>query len=132
MKKIIYVLGNPLLKKDNLPLKILPLLIKLFPSLSFEIYDPTEEIKVIRQKELVFLDTVAGIIKVTLFNNLDYFKLSPRVSAHDFDLPIQIGLLKKLRKINKVIIIGVPQNGNLVKIIEDIRFYLSTHLTSKK
>ena len=37
--------------------------------------------------------------------------LSPRGSVHDFDLAFQLRYLKKLDKLGRTIIIGVPQQG---------------------
>jgi hypothetical protein len=57
------------------------------------------------------------------------------ISPHDYDLLFHLLLLKKLKRINKVIIIGVP---NVVKnewelihwIVEQINYF--NHLTFKK
>ena len=39
--------------------------------------------------------------------------LPPRNSVHDFDLGFQLKYLKKLGKLGKVTIIGLPQSGNV-------------------
>ena len=39
MKRIIYCLGNPLIQKDSLPLKLMPHLKAILPSYNFEVFD---------------------------------------------------------------------------------------------
>jgi len=126
MKKNIYVLGNPHQKIDSLPLKIMPKLQSLFPQLSFIHLDPTEDLPEKSMKELILLDTVFGIEEVSLFHNLDCFSRSPRVSLHDFDLPLSLGLSQKLGKIKSIKIIGVPQKGNMKRCIDQIKTILES------
>jgi len=105
----IYVLGNPLVKQDSLPLKILPKLKSLFPQIKFEIVDPNENFPHKNEKNLIILDTVIGIKKPTILD-LDDFEKEKKtpISPHDYDLLTHLLLLKKIKKIKKVKIIGVP------------------------
>lgn len=118
MHTTVYVLGNPLIKSDNKIYQLLPQLKKHFPDITFKVYDPTEEIS-LESGELIFIDAVDGISKVTVFDHLEYFSLSPRISVHDYDLPLQLGLLFKLGKIKKVRIIGLPQKGNKGRMLKE-------------
>lgn len=119
----IYVFGNPLLKEDSLPLKILPALKKLFPCIKFVVVDPNENFPPKGEKNLVILDTVIGI-KEPMILDLDDFdppaggKKTP-ASPHDYDLLFHLLLLKKLGKIKKIKIIGVPKENN-AKLFESI------------
>jgi len=117
MKKTVYCLGNGISEKDSLPLKIMPVLEKKFPGITFVSFDPTEA-EVIKDDSII-LDTVEGIEKVRIFYNLDHFARSPRNSVHDYDLPVFLGLMLKLKKIKRFIIIGVPENYPLKKSIEE-------------
>lgn len=108
MPRVVYVFGNPDIKEDSLPLKILPRLQKEFPDISFQVLDPNEEWDV--PENLMMIDTVVGIDKITIFDDLDQFSLAPRVSLHDFDAYANLRLLKKLGKLKKITIIGVPPN----------------------
>ena len=103
---------------DSLPLKIAPRLRQEFPSISFEIKDPNEEWDV--PEELVIIDTVVGPKEVAIFNDLESFTASPRLSMHDFDALANLKYLKKLGKLKKVTIIGVPVDFNEKKAIEDV------------
>jgi len=105
MKKTIYILGNPSVSEDNVPLKIMPGLTRKFPEINFKHFDPTEG--AIADKAIL-VDVVHGIKKVQKFNDLNYFIKSPRNSVHDYDLPLFLGLMLKLKKIRTFTIFGVP------------------------
>ena len=112
MKKI-YMFGNPLVKEDSLPLKILPDLKKSFPEIEFEVVDPNENFPPANERDLTILDTVQGIKEPKLFGLNDLIKIqkSPN-SPHDYDLGMHLLLLKKLKRIDSVRIIGIPPNFN--------------------
>ena len=127
MKKSVYVLGNPLVNIDSLPIKLLPLLKQYCPQINFKILDPSEELQLENNQDLILIDSVVGINKVTVFHDLDFFAYSPRVSVHDYDLPINLKLMQKLGKVKKFTIIGVPANGDKQKILNEIINLLYTH-----
>ncbi len=127
MKKTVYVLGNPLVNIDSLPIKLLPKFKLLCPQIHFEILDPAEEIQLKHNQDLILIDSVIGIDKVTIFHDLDFFAYSPRVTVHDYDLPINLKLMQKLGKIKKFTIIGVPANGNKQKVLNEIINLLYIH-----
>lgn len=125
MRKTVYVLGNPIELLDKPAIRLLPQLRKTFKGINFLRYDPTEELQP-QDKDLIIIDTVLGIKKVTKFNGLNRWIRSPRVTAHDYDLPLTLGILKKLRKIKKIIIIGIPGKGEKTKIIKGIKKILDS------
>lgn len=125
MGKNIYVLGNPLEPDDRPAVKLIPQLKKKFPQINFIRFDPTEEFPQ-NNKELIIIDTVAGIADVKKFDDLNRWVMSPRVTVHDYDLPLTLGLLKKLGKIKKFTIIGIPQKGKKEKILEEINQILTS------
>jgi len=106
----VYVFGNPLLKSDSLPLKILPRLKKILPSIDFQVTDPNENFPPQKEKNLIILDTVFGIKKPTIFDLDDLLNNREKtpISPHDYDLLTHLLLLKKLKRVEKVIIIGIP------------------------
>ncbi len=105
----IYVFGNPLVHEDSIPLQILPGLKKVFPQVEFIITDPNENFPPEGEKNLVIIDTVKGIKKPVLLD-LDNFEKQTKtpISPHDYDLLFHLLLLKKMKKIESVKIIGVP------------------------
>ena len=103
----IYVSGNKLVKKDSLPLKIMPKLRKHFPEIEFKELDPTENLP---SENLIVIDTVLGIDKVKLFSDIDSFKSGSSYSVHDYDLLFELKLNKKLGKLKNIKILGIPAN----------------------
>lgn len=114
----IYIFGNPDLAFDSLPLRILPKLKKRFPEIEFEALDPNEEFEV--PEELVLLDTVFGIERARIFSGLQDFENSPRVSLHDFDLLSHLRYLRKLGKLRKIKIIGIPPTISEKEALEQV------------
>lgn len=101
-----YVVGNPLVKEDSLPLRLLPKLQTALPYITFIEVDPNENF--VPDENSVIIDTVEGFDTVSLFGSIDEFVETKSVSPHDYDLGLHLKLLKKLRKINSVSILGIP------------------------
>lgn len=121
MKRSVLIVGNSIEKSDRMPVVLMPLLIREFPTIAFFLYDPTEELPEAVGDDLVLIDSVVGIGRVTVFEGLDEFLVSPRVSVHDYDLPVHLTLLLKLGKIKSVKIIGVPAKGKREKVLKELR-----------
>lgn len=102
----VYVFGNPDVPEDALPIRLVPELRKSCPNITFEVKDPNEEWDV--PERLVVIDTIIGSDGIRVFEDLDGFERSPRVSMHDFDALTQLRLLQKLGKVKTVTVIGVP------------------------
>ena len=101
-----WVFGNPDLPADALPLKLLPKLKKHFPKTKFLVLDPLDEWLI--PDELLIIDTVEGIDRVRVFTSLEAFSQFRRVTMHDFDLGLQLEFLKKLGKLPRFVIFGLP------------------------
>jgi len=114
----IFVFGNPDLKIDSLPIRILPQLKKNLPHMDFQVKDPNEEWDI--PEELVIIDTVLGIEKVEIFTDLKNFSAAQHVSLHDFDLVTQLLYLQKLGKIKKIKIIGIPPSIKESEAIQEV------------
>ncbi|OGK38039.1 hypothetical protein A3F60_03365 [Candidatus Roizmanbacteria bacterium RIFCSPHIGHO2_12_FULL_39_8] len=105
----IYVFGNELVGEDNLPLQLLPQLKKRLPTVKFIIADPNEDFPPEGERDLVIFDTVKGVRGPTILNLNDFeAKGKTPASPHDYDLLLHLLLLKKVKKIDRVIIIGIP------------------------
>ena len=120
----ILIFGNPLVEKDNLPLKFLPQLEQQLPNLEFIHLDPTEELQNYGPN-LTIIDTAENLAHtklLTLSTPEDFNKLlNPKLySMHDFDLGYNLKLLKKMGKIDRVRIICVPLENNK-EIFEDVK-----------
>lgn len=122
---IMFVFGNPDLPEDSLPIRLVPKLREKFPDIDFQIKDPNEDWDI--PEEMVVLDTVAGIDRITVFSDLDRFMNAPRLTMHDFDIGSYLKYLKKLGKFKKIKIIGIPptisESQALSELPDSIRLF---------
>ena len=114
---IIYVAGNRLYGKDNLPFRILPLLKKEFPYIIFGELDPSESLP---SKNLIIIDTVVGIGGVRVFSDLESFFSQKIYSPHDYDFLFELKLNKKLGRLGRMVIIGVSPDLSEKEAFEKI------------
>lgn len=109
--------GNPYLNEDNLALHVADAIIA----------DDVKEIEIVKcvspeevlnytGKDFVILDVVRGITEVMAINDIDRLKANGMVSLHDFDLGFFLKLMKETGQIEKVDIIGIPQQGEVTAI----------------
>lgn len=113
----IFVLGNPILKDDSLPIKLIPKLEKKFPQINFLEFDPTEEL---HSEEVILMDLIEGIKNVEIIRDLDKLETRRVYSTHDFDAAFLLKLLKKAKLIKEVTIIGIPKNAKEKEIIKEL------------
>jgi len=118
MKKRVFIFGNQDFEPDALPLLILPGLRKKIPDIEFIALDPNEEWE--GDVEIIAIDTVDGITNITVFDDLSAFVSAPRVTMHDFDALVNLQLLQKLGKIQKIKIIGLPPTMSPEKALERV------------
>lgn len=116
--KKIYFAGNKFLKQDNLPFRIISLLKKEFPKIKFEELDPSENLP---SENLIVIDTVVGIKDVKVFYDMDSFFSKNIFSPHDYDFLFELKLNKKLGKLKKIKIIGVPPELDEKEAFEKVK-----------
>ncbi len=121
--KTIYVVGNLLLKEDNTPIKIMGKLQEKFPDVKFKELDPSEDIP---EGILTIVDTVVGIYDIKIIEDLDIIVSDKAYSLHDFDLGINLKLMKKAGKLEKIQIIGVPQDMTEEEALEEVSKIIAT------
>lgn len=105
-KKTIYVAGNPLVREDSMPLRIMAKLQADFRRFEFRELEPTDSLP--EEKTLHIIDTVIGIDSVGVIKDIDRLVTGKVYSLHDFDLGFNLKLMKKTGKLKGVRIIGVP------------------------
>lgn len=113
----IYVCGNPLVDMDSVPFRILPELKAGLPEVNFRDFDPTENFP--EDNPLYIIDTIVGVSGVRVLEDVESFEDAPHFSAHDADLAFHLKWLKKMEKLPKLVIFGVPSEGDL-SLITDI------------
>ena len=89
----------------------------------FIIADPLENLKLI-EGELIIIDTVEGIKKVTLINDLEKIRTEKIYSLHDFDLAFNLKLIQKIGKLKKVTIFGVPMKISEKEALEQLEILI--------
>lgn len=111
----IYVFGNEYVAGDGRAVQLARELEGAIEGISFVFVKPNEDLPFVDERHVVILDTVQGIKEVTLLEGdiTDRLILGPLGSVHDFDLAYQLRYLKKLNRLGKVTIIGVPQEGDI-------------------
>lgn len=120
MNRIIYLVGNPLVDEDAMPLKLCSQLREAFPDIDFREFDPTENLPE-DSEELLIIDTILGIKEPMTFDDIDDFSSQKTYSMHDFDLGWVLKLYKKLGMVKKINIIGVPPEGDLDAIFKVVK-----------
>lgn len=110
----VYVFGNPDFGGDVVALEAARKLGGKVKGVEFVIVTPNEDLPFADKSDVVIMDAVQGIDKTTVIGeeDLDNLKVDRSVTAHDFDLGFQLKYLKKLGKLKKFTIIGLPQNGD--------------------
>jgi Ni,Fe-hydrogenase maturation factor len=111
----VYVFGNEYIAEDKRAIEVARELEGALEGISFVFVNPNDDVPFVDQGLAVILDTVEGIQDVALVegDRIDGLVLSPRGSVHDFDLAFQLRYLRKLGKLGKVTIIGIPQEGEV-------------------
>jgi len=110
----IHCLGNEYIEFDSMALRIADSL--KIPGVKFVKADSLEGIK----GDIIILDAVRGIDKVKIIEGIDKIKEFYPVSAHDFDIGTELKLRKAVGEIGKITIIGVPMEGNIEEIKEEV------------
>ncbi len=123
MVKNVYICGNPLVNDDSMPFRILKDLKAAFPEINFLDFDPTENFP--DDDPLFIIDTVVGISGVKVIEDVDGFENAPHFSLHDADLAFHLKMMKKLGKLPKIKIFGVPQEGNEKTIVSHLVNFLT-------
>lgn len=124
----ILVFGNPLVKKDRLPLMLMAKLQKEFPQIEFREFDAVEDLHK-EGRVLYILDSVEGIENVEVITDIDMLLVNRIYSVHDFDLAYALKLMKKMNMVEKVTIFGVPTKMRRDVAIRQLRHKIGSILS---
>ncbi len=69
---------------------------------------------------MILIDTVVGLNKVKIINNMEKIKIDNRYSPHDLDLGLNLKILYKIGKLKKVTIFGIPPNINIKEALAQL------------
>ncbi|VVC00981.1 Uncharacterised protein [uncultured archaeon] len=114
------VFGNPLAEIDSAAVKIAEKLGGKVAGVDFARFDTAEDLEK-EGKALVIMDAVVGLSAPRLIELSELELPEKPLSLHGFDLLWTLLLLKKLGKIRKATIIGVPAKQPAAKNVEAVR-----------
>ncbi|MBI3887981.1 hypothetical protein HY310_02840 [Candidatus Microgenomates bacterium] len=103
----VYVFGNEDVNNDCQALHAANFLKGKIVGVNFKVLNPNDDI-FFDEINPVILDTVWGIRQIRVIRDIGKIQKTKSTTVHDFDLGFQLRYLKKLGKINKVTIIGIP------------------------
>lgn len=111
----VYIFGNRDVEFDNKAFSIANILKKDFPSVEFIEVNINQDLPFDHRENIVIMDCIDRINDVVYINNFDINSLSKSSvsSVHDFDLGFQLKYLKKLGKLGKVSLIGLPMKNKI-------------------
>lgn len=112
---IIYVFGNRDDSDDKIGFEVVKKLELKYPNINFKIINPNQDLPFDNGEDVVIMDAVAGLTQPELIRDSQVQKIltPPRSTVHDFDLGFQLAYLKKLGRLGKVTIIGLPMSGRI-------------------
>lgn len=105
---IVYVFGNRDEKSDRAALEAANYLKNTIAGVEFRTAAPNEDLPF--SGDVIIMDGIMGIEKIKVIKDIKKIVLPPRNSVHDFDLGFQLKYLKKIGRLGKVTIIGLPMN----------------------
>ena len=111
----VYVFGNEDLSFDNKAIKIAEKLSGSIENCDFAFVKPNQDLPFVDEENVVIMDTVEGIEDIEIIEDADlqHISLGGKTTAHDFDLGFQLRYLKKIGKLGKVTIIGLPMEKDV-------------------
>ncbi len=115
----VYLIGNPLVPEDSLPLLLKTDLEKIFSQHEFIEADPNENF--VPERNSLIIDTIIGLDEVRLFDSLDDFADHKLTSPHDYDLLFHLKLLIKLGKVKDIILLGLPLTQKRQQVLKVTR-----------
>ena len=111
----VYVFGNEYVVEDRRAIEVARELEGTIDGISFVFVNPNADVPFVGERRVVILDTVESIPDVALIegDEIDRLISSPRGSVHDFDLTFQLKYLRKINRLGRVAIVGIPQEGEI-------------------
>lgn len=111
----IFVFGNEDIGIDNKALLVAKKLAVDLAEIEWTFLKPNQDLPLTNERDVIIMDVVEGLKEATLIRDgeIDKIILPPRGTAHDFDLGFQLNYLKKLGRLGKITIIGLPMTGKI-------------------
>ncbi|MBU0649884.1 hypothetical protein KJ605_02100 [Patescibacteria group bacterium] len=111
----VYVFGNEDVKYDRRAFEVVEQLKAAWSTINFIRVKPNEDLPFTDLEDVVIMDVILGLAQTNIIQDaqLSDMMLGHRSSVHDFDVGFQLKYLKKLGKLGRVTIIGLPTTGKI-------------------
>jgi hypothetical protein len=108
----VYYFGNTDIDTDNQAHKFVLEYQNILKEIEFIEVKPNQDLPFVDEKNVIILDAIENLDDIKVLNLSDFsaLKTTTSVTAHDYDLGFQLKYLKKLNKLDKVIIVGLPMS----------------------
>jgi len=117
----VHVFGNPALPMDCLAVELARAAARKAAGIDFVECASPELLLEDENDYLVLLDAVKGLKEVRLFEGTAAVQAPHLVSLHDFDLGYFLKLLEGLGKTKRILVVGVPMEGSVERLLPQLR-----------
>ena len=127
MKKTVLCFGSEGLEGDDIAFLVYKELEGKIGGVRFVKCDsPLDVLGYVDSGKLYILDAIKGLKKTSLFDNIEDFRKTKSVTAHDNDLGMMLRVLLETHKLREVMIIGIPIGSNVTESVEEVKKILSS------
>ena len=126
----VLVFGNPIAKIDSAAVKMADKLARKLPGTEFKRFDTAEDLEN-EGSEIVIMDAVVGLRSPRIMDLAELEIPKQPLSLHGFDLIWNLVLLRKLGKIKKAVIIGVPAKRPVSESLPKVRKLLLAQIADE-
>lgn len=132
----IFVFGSDILPEDKIAWDVSNYIVKnkLAKNFEFIISNNPEEIIEFKEKHIFILDVVKGIKDICIIDDIERLEERNINTLHDFGLSFYLKLLKEIKEINKITIVGIPYGSKkeIDKLSRDVIKVLNKYIENIK
>ena len=118
IKKRMFVFGNDYLRFDSFAREVAH---ELQNIIEIVFSNTPEDLIEVESNEILILDVVKNIDKPIVITDIAQLKTNNLTSLHDLDVAYVLTLMKELGINKKVLIVGVPESGDLKIVSGQVR-----------
>lgn len=127
MNKTVLCFGSRSLKGDDIAFIVCEELKGKIRGVRFIHCDlPLDVIDFAKSDKLYILDAVEGAENVTIYRGIEDFRKMKSVTVHDNDLSLILKILKEMKILPKVRIIGIPIGSTPSKAVSEVKRLLTS------
>ena len=132
----IFVFGSDILPEDKIAWDVANHIVKnkLAKNFEFILSNNPEEIIEFKEKHIFILDVVKGIKDICIIDDIERLEERNINTLHDFGLSFYLKLLKEIKEINKITIVGIPYGSKkeIDKLSRDVIKVLNKYIENIK